>query len=119
MESFAEIIRSSVAEDQSSASPGFAEIGPGIDQQTAFGRLAAATLQAAIRDALGPDSQPAFSAIRWLARDTSEGITMEMCCTLLGLDPEGALPLLILDSEILVGRLSRYRKIVAYAHARS
>ena len=117
MENSTESVQLSLAEDTSSASPDFAEIGPGVDQQSAFRRLAAAALQAAIDDALGPDSQPAYSAVRWLAGDTTEGLTLEICCNLLGLDPVRIRARLSLNSEVLCGRLSRYRRVVAYASA--
>jgi|GEM_PF-6950922 len=113
MESFVQDVQLSLAEDAPSALLGFPKAEPGEDQQTAFCRLAAATLQRAIDDALGEDSQPAYSAIRWLAGDTAEGMTLEICCSLLRLDPARMLSRLCLHSETLRGRLGRYHAVVA------
>lgn len=52
-----------------------------------FRRLAKASLSKAIDDAVSGGSQEAYSAIRWLAGNTTEGMTFEACCELIGISP--------------------------------
>lgn len=118
MESFTQALRSTVPEEISSALRDSEKAASNVDQETALRRLAAATLQTAIDDALEPDSQPAYSAVRWLAGDTAEGMTLEMCCHLLGLTPERIRRSLTSHSQLLRGRLDRYQKIAAFTRTR-
>lgn len=53
----------------------------------ALRRLAKASLSKAIEDAGGRGLQPAYSAIRWLAGHTREGLTFQRCCELIGIAP--------------------------------
>jgi hypothetical protein len=57
------------------------------EDKEALRRLAKASLSQAIEDAGGRGLQPAYSAIRWLAGHTTEGLTFQRCCELIGIAP--------------------------------
>ncbi len=82
-----------------------------LEEDEAFRRLAAATIWKAVEDARGDDGQVAFSAVRWLSRDTTEGLTLERCCQLLGLAPDHVQSSLHERFEKIRARMSRYRKV--------
>jgi len=47
--------------------------------------LAEATVARAIEDAAGEQPQTAYSAIRWLAGCTTDGLTFDRCCEMIGI----------------------------------
>ena len=76
-----------------------------------FRRLAAATVWRAIEDARGDDVQVAYSAVRWLAGETTEGLTLESCCQLLDADPDTVRNNLIRHFATVRTRMTQYRKV--------
>lgn len=80
-------------------------------EDAGYRRLAAATLWRAVEDARGTDGQVAYSAIRWLAGDSQDGLTLHGCCELLGIAPSRVQSSLIRHFEPVRIRMERYRKV--------
>ena len=82
----------------------------------AMRRLAKASLSQAIADAGGRGLQPAYSAIRWLAGDTTEGLTFQKCCELIGIAPHVVRRSLRRHYKPIRRRLGTYLEVhLAYA----
>ena len=82
----------------------------GVDPSDTDGlrRLAKASLLKAIDDARGRDLQPAYSAVRWLAGNTSDGLTFLRCCELIGIAPNAVRRSLCRRYEAIRVRLDKY-----------
>ena len=76
-----------------------------------FRRLAAASVEKAIEDAAGDELQMAYSATRWLAGDTWDGLTFERCCLIIGIAPESLRRRLRLRHGEIRVRLEQYDKV--------
>jgi hypothetical protein len=74
-------------------------------------RLAEASLSKAIEDADGRDAQPAYSAIRWLAGHTTEGLTFQTCCELIGIAPHAVRRSLRRHYKPIRQRLEKYLEL--------
>ena len=81
------------------------------NDEEGFRRLAKASLTKAIEDAAGRAEQTAYSAIRWLAGDTSAGLTFVRCCELIGVAPQTVRRSLRRRHEPIDSRLKVYESV--------
>jgi hypothetical protein len=92
---------------------------PNPRDEQAFRRLAEASLAGAIDDAAGEGSQAAYSAIRWLAGHTADGLTFERCCELIGLAPHAVRNSLRRHYKPIRLRFEKYQEVYLMAIAQS
>lgn len=75
-------------------------------------RLASASLKKAIEDAADCEPQTAYSATRWLAGDTSDGLTFARCCEVIGIAPESLRRSVCRRYGAIRLRLTQYEKVL-------